>query len=669
MKMTNEIKSIDDFLALLMGVKPASQHQWKALCPGHGDTEPSLSIREVDGKILLKCFAGCELEDILKPLNLKTSDLFLDGHKAKPEQREIEAVYHYDGFEVVRTNPKGFYQRQPDGKGGYLSHLKGITPTLYHQDKLKQAIDSGTPVYVVEGEKDTDRLRSLGLVATCNPMGAGKWRDSYSEALRGGDLVIIPDNDEPGIKHGNLVARSCYGIAKRVRILELPGGTKRDVSDWLAAGGTVGEIERLASEAPEYKPKALSDSKKFKLALLADLMAEPEEVVSWLWDRSLPTGGLSLIAAKPKVGKSTIARNLALKVARGEPFLDRDTNQGSVIYLALEEKRAEVAAHFTRMGAGDEPIFIHTGSAPEEALEALRTAIMENKPVLAIVDPLLRLVRLRDGNDYVEVTRALEPLLMLARESGCHILAVHHMGKSEREGGDSILGSTALFAAVDTALIMKRRDSMRTLESIQRYGQDIERLALEFDLETGLTQAAGTIAELELKQTATAICEILGDDELTEADIRERAGGNTGLVGKALRWLCTEGYVKRNGSGKRGDPYVYFLVSRFLYKGKQEKQVNEKLLVVGKQEKQQKLEKQETPGHDMLNALGITVTEAVELWRSDGAQVIHLGSGENCFDLETLLNNQNAKPEHIEAVKAWLETARSSPKGAAHDRL
>jgi len=238
---------------LLKGVKPGKDGQFTALCPGHDDRNRSLSIKQTDGKLLLKCFAGCETAAILKPLGLVTKDLFLNGHKPKAEQRVIEAVYHYDGFEVVRTNPKGFYQRRPDGKGGYINNLKGITPTLYHADELPEAIAAGKTIYVVEGEKDTDNVRKLGMAATCNPMGAGKWRDSYSEALRGADLIIIPDADGPGRDHAAQVARSCYGKAARIRVLELPSDSK-DVSKWLDNGGDVEQLRRLASQCPEYEP-------------------------------------------------------------------------------------------------------------------------------------------------------------------------------------------------------------------------------------------------------------------------------------------------------------------------------------------------------------------------------------------------------------------------------
>lgn len=253
--MSDRIHSLDDFLLLLKGVKPGKAGQYTTLCPGHNDRNRSLSVKQADGKLLVKCFAGCETADILKPLNLEAKDLFLNSHKSKPEHREIEAVYHYDGFEVVRTRPKGFYQRRPDGKGGYINNLKGITPTLYHQNELPQVIAAGTPIFIAEGEKDVDRLRAEGFKATCNPMGAGKWRDSYSQALQGADVTIIPDNDPPGRDHAAEVARSCYGKAARIRVLELP--SDKDVSEWLDNRHTAAELTQLASQAPEYKPAQL----------------------------------------------------------------------------------------------------------------------------------------------------------------------------------------------------------------------------------------------------------------------------------------------------------------------------------------------------------------------------------------------------------------------------
>ncbi len=157
--MSDRIHSLDDFLLLLKGVKPGKAGQYTALCPGHDDRNRSLSVKQADGKLLVKCFAGCDTADILKPISLEPKDLFLNSHNTKTEHREIEAIYHYPtDFEVVRTRPKGFYQRRPDGKGGYISNLKGVKLSLYHQNELRQAIDGGKAVYVAE------RLKAEGII-------------------------------------------------------------------------------------------------------------------------------------------------------------------------------------------------------------------------------------------------------------------------------------------------------------------------------------------------------------------------------------------------------------------------------------------------------------------------------------------------------------------------
>ena len=154
-------------------------------------------------------------------------------------------------FQAVRLEPKSFRQRRPDGKGGWVWNLQGVKLVPYHLPELATA----ARVYLVEGEKDADRLQSLGLTASCNAQGAGKWRKSYNRHFQGKEIVVIPDNDDPGRSHAQAVAGHLHGVAASVRILELPGlPEKGDVSDWLAAGGTVEQLETLAAAAPEWTP-------------------------------------------------------------------------------------------------------------------------------------------------------------------------------------------------------------------------------------------------------------------------------------------------------------------------------------------------------------------------------------------------------------------------------
>jgi hypothetical protein len=118
--------------------------------------------------------------------------------------------------------------------------------------RLPELLASTRGIVVVEGEKDADRLASLGIVATCNVGGAGKWRAEYADALRGRTVVIIPDNDEPGRRHADDVAQQLSGSAE-VRILELPGlPDKGDVSDWLDAGHSADELRAALLSAPPY---------------------------------------------------------------------------------------------------------------------------------------------------------------------------------------------------------------------------------------------------------------------------------------------------------------------------------------------------------------------------------------------------------------------------------
>ena len=238
---------------------------WQARCPAHDDDRPSLSVHAGDdGRVLLNCHAGCGFADVLTALDLETRDLFPDNGQARGKAivpaRKIVAEYDYMDelgkllFQVVRFEPKDFRQRQPDGKGGWIWNLRGVRRVLYRLPELLKADPSST-VFICEGEKDVDRLRSHGLIATCCAGGAAKWKHVDDEPLHGRHVVVIPDNDRPGIRHPQQVAASLDGKAASVKVLaplvEIEHG---DVSDFLDDGGDAEDLDRLATEAPEWKP-------------------------------------------------------------------------------------------------------------------------------------------------------------------------------------------------------------------------------------------------------------------------------------------------------------------------------------------------------------------------------------------------------------------------------
>ncbi len=185
------------------------------------------------------------------------------------------------------------------------------------------------PVVVVEGEKDADNLARIGVLATCNAGGAGKWTAEHAEFLRGRRVVIVPDNDDAGRNHAQQVARTLHGIAESVRMVELPGlPAKGDASDWIAAGGTKAELKRLADAAPEWTPTPALEAGPI-LTCLADVEPRP---VSWLWPGRIPLGRITLLVGRPGEGKSFLTTDAAARVTTGTPWPDgSDCPQGSVI--------------------------------------------------------------------------------------------------------------------------------------------------------------------------------------------------------------------------------------------------------------------------------------------------------------------------------------------------
>ena len=153
-------------------------------------------------------------------------------------------------FDVARYEPKDFRQRRADGTWS----MAGVRRVLYRLPELQNQ----QTAWIVEGEKDADRLASLGFPATCNPGGAGKWKPEYSQQIKAagvGTVYVIPDNDTPGCAHADAIARSVASAGLHVRIVALPEGAK-DATAWLDKGHTREDLEALAHAAPAYAPNA-----------------------------------------------------------------------------------------------------------------------------------------------------------------------------------------------------------------------------------------------------------------------------------------------------------------------------------------------------------------------------------------------------------------------------
>jgi ferredoxin len=326
-----------------------------ARCPAHPDQHPSLSVSEgSDGKILVHCHTGCAQADVID--TLKSRNLWPE-HPPTPQlrvhrngvaenphydvpprsrgAREV-AVYDYRDeagqvlYQAVRfENPKTFRQRRvlPDGTTPW--GLEGVRLVLYRLPEL-QAADPALTVFVVEGEKDADRLIDAGLIATTSPLGAGKWRDEYAELLKGRHVVVIPDNDRPGREHADAVVASLLGVAASVRLMPLDVADKGDVSDWLDAGHTSDEVEiRAAAIEPLARPRP-----EYPVRTLAELMAQEHVPGAQILEGLIWKGKIHWLFARANSGKTVWALVKGLHVAAGKPFCGRWVEQGPVLFIS-----------------------------------------------------------------------------------------------------------------------------------------------------------------------------------------------------------------------------------------------------------------------------------------------------------------------------------------------
>ena len=242
---------LNEIITRLQGVKPTGENSVQAKCPCHDDRHASLSVTEQNGKILLYCHAGCDVDNICRAIGIAQSDLF--SEPPKPKLQEICRYIYTDANNVpihatIRYEPKTFRQVALNPNGSIKEWtVKNVRTVLYNLPNVMNA----QTVYLVEGEKDADRLISLDFAATTSPMGAGKWRTDYTEMLRAKDVIIIPDNDAAGAKHAEVVAKAITGTAKSVRTAQLIGvPDKGDVSDYLQQTRSKDEAYNLILSLP-----------------------------------------------------------------------------------------------------------------------------------------------------------------------------------------------------------------------------------------------------------------------------------------------------------------------------------------------------------------------------------------------------------------------------------
>ena len=405
-----------------VGVKRG--HNTRVHCPAHDDHHPSLDIAAAaDGSALVVCRShGCSYLDILKALGVESR---ADNGSWTPEGPGT-AVAHYpyqdeEGqllYEVVKTLTKAFPQRRPDptSKTGYRWKLGDVRRVLYHLPELVKAVEQGRPIIVVEGEKDADRLRRLGLVATTSPGGAGKWRDDYSQTLRGSPVTVIADRDQPGLDHAATVARSLQRAGCQVTVLQpavdKPGA---DVSDHLDAGLSLEELEPLELPAAEEH--------HLKTWAVEDFLAIPEPPEGYeLLGPLVCRGYRTIIVGDTGHGKTSLAFQMLRAIVAGEDCLGQvGAGISPVLIVDLEQGVRSIQRGLRESGLADHPgqAFLTTvpdGLALDQSPEdyaALEQVIASLHPAVVLLDPYYKAHRAEDPNQerpIIDLMRSLDAL-------------------------------------------------------------------------------------------------------------------------------------------------------------------------------------------------------------------------------------------------------------------
>ncbi|MEU8891138.1 AAA family ATPase [Streptomyces sp. NPDC048442] len=519
-------------------------------CPAHEDRAPSLSLGERQDKngVLLNCHAGCDPLDVVTALGLTMSDLFDEEPTGKANgigtvvksypyaDANGEIVYYVD-----RYVPKTFRPRMADGSKGFPRERR----ILYQLPAVLAEAQSAGTVVLCEGEKDVDNLAKIGVVATTMPGGTGMgWNDSYSASLQGvGEVVIIADRDDAGVKHARRVSASLLGCNIPHRIVQAAAG--KDITDHLAAGHGYDDLVPLAelTEAPEplqeaeEPPEETKESENPTQVRLAQLRAAlvdsdgldsiPEPVP--LIDGILYRDSLAWIYGKPASAKSFVALDWAGCIGSGLPWQYRSVALGPVLYLVAEGvsgMRRRVRGWEEAFGVPMKnvtflPIAVQLLQGTDR--HAFLALVAEMQPALIIIDTQARVTVGADENSNGEMSKVVSAADDIRQASGACVLLVHHSGKN----GLDMRGASA-FEGAATTIVKVTRDGeyVEVHSDKQKDAEDFETVFLR------MSPVGQSIVLIGRSSAPTA-----GDTNRTESkilDVMRESFGKTSATAKTL---------------------------------------------------------------------------------------------------------------------------------------
>lgn len=497
----------------LTKVKKIGGDEYQASCPFHKDENPSFNFNNEGGKYYCH---GCGKKghiahfygklngldtkrDFPKILKGIANDFGISWEENKPRLVKTYDYTDSEGnllYQVCRYEPKTFKQRHPNGNGGWTWNLKGVQRVLYNLPQVLKANE----VFIVEGEQDVNTLTELGLTATTCPMGAKKWLPEYNEALRGKDVVLIPDSDIEGLEHAAMVGTSLSGLVNSIKLVELPVlPSKGDVSDWIITFDDKMEaaekLSILVENAGPYTPpkKATIEDAIFtaKDFTALDIPSKKIFLNPWLTEQSI-----TLISGWRGTGKTWLALSILDAVNKGGPFGPWEASEPMpCLFLDAEMPAQDVVERTKELRI--QSVFIYSDSyanslgLPKASLLAetwrtsMKRVLLTRKIKLWVIDNIGSVAGGIDEN----IKRDWDPVnqwLLELRFAGIATIMLHHVGK---EGGQR--GTSAREDNIDNSIILKRPSDYMP--------DDGCRFILHFTKDRVRTQDLNKIADIEFQ--------------------------------------------------------------------------------------------------------------------------------------------------------------------------
>lgn len=501
--------------------KDTSSSTASAQAPGHSGKDQSVSVRQIDGQVLIHCHAGEDTADVLDAMGLTSGDLF-------DNPRGVE--YRYQDGRVVNRTPNKKFRQSGNTAGNALYRVETL-PT-----------DRTATVFVAEGEKDVHALESVGAVAVCGAMGAGKSKKFDWTPLEGRPVTIVADNDEPGYKHAAEVAELLDGLAASVVLVRAAEG--KDAADHIAAGHPLGEFVPL-----DHRPKG----RRLNITRGTDI--RPQRI-RWVMPDWIPAASLTLLAGREGLGKSTIAARICADITRGTLEGEYHGQPRNVLYVHTEDSREHTVAPRLQVAGADmsRVVFVDvateysdhaTLTLPTDAIALEQLVARENIGLVVLDAATSAMSAELSGRDDRDVRQFLEPLAMLAARQSTAVLGLVHFGK--RDGADTgklILGSIAWSQVARSVLSVALDEDSGNLVVTNTKGNLAPRTrSQEAAIVNGTVDTDDGPAEVGVCQWG----------ETTDRDARDLLAGEdeAGERTEAEKWL--EDFLKFNGDSFSSD--------------------------------------------------------------------------------------------------------------------